>query len=79
MEHPGINVRKIKETMSLEEVQGKVRDLTTRLTFAHQTYNQGLINQLQMAMESYTRAQQEMLAEMFGNKNNPGTGKIDIS
>ena len=66
MEHPALNVRKIKEELTLEEIQGKVNELYKRLTFAHSTGNQALINQLEMVMEAYQRAMNEILNEMFG-------------
>ena len=79
MEHPGLDVNQIKEELSLEEIQGKLKDISSRLSFAYQTMNQPLINQLQMVMETYSRAQEEALNEMFGNDKDQAEGKIDIS
>jgi len=80
MEHPGVDIAQIKEELTLEQVQGKINDLNNRMTFAYRTGNQSLINQLDMVLEVYTRAQREKLEEMFGNKDGPDLdGKIDIS
>jgi hypothetical protein len=81
MEHPGLDVNKIKEELNLEEIQVKIKEISNRLRFAYQTNNQQLINQLAMVMETYTRAQMEKLNEMFGNDKEEAslTGKIDIS
>jgi len=79
MEHPGLNVTQIKADMSLEEIQVKIKDIVTRLNFAYQTMNQPLINQLEMVRETYSRAQQEALDEMFGNDKDNPVGNIDIS
>lgn len=81
MEHPALDVNQIKEELTLEEIQEKIRGLTDRLSFAHQTQNQTLIHQLQMVYEVYSRAQMEVLNEMFGNDPNKDnqSDKIDIS
>jgi len=81
MEHPGVDILELKRDFNLEEIQGKIQDLNKRVAFAYRINNQDLINQLNMVLEVYTRAQQEMLNEMFGNS---GKGpdldeKIDIS
>lgn len=83
MEHPSVNVPEIKENMNLEEIHEKITDLTKRLSFAYNMGNQPMINQLQMILECYTRAQKEILDEMFGggdkDDGDPRETKIDIS
>lgn len=79
MEHPGINVKKIKEEMSIEEMQAQLKDIIMKLNFAYTTGNQPLIQQLTMVKESYTRAQLEKLDEMFGDDKENAKGQIDIS
>jgi len=79
-EHPGLDITSIKEQLTLDEVQSKIKTITERLNFAYSIGNQPLINQLNMVMATYTRAQIEMLEDMFGeDKNQDISGKIDIS
>ena len=77
MEHPFLNINEIKE-MKLEEIQNKVSELTKKLMIAHQTGNDYLVHQVQMALETYNNAQIEKLKQMMPN-DDPGKGKIDIS
>jgi hypothetical protein len=80
MEHPQLDVTEIKESHTLDQLQEKIGQLTDRLRFAYQTQNQALINQLNMVLECYTRAQMEKLDEMFkSNDQDNQSGKIDIS
>jgi uncharacterized membrane protein (DUF106 family) len=79
MEHPSLNVAQLKKEHTLEEIQNKIRDIVTRLNFAYRTGNQPMINQLQMVYESYSRAQLEMVNELFNGDGNNHQGKIDIS
>jgi len=81
MEHPGLDIRQIKEDHSLEEIQAKIGDLNNRLTFAYKTANQSLMNQLSMVLEVYIRAQQEILEEKFGGGGDDVDldSKIDIT
>jgi hypothetical protein len=53
MEHPFINDLSDK---SLEELQNKISELTTKLNFAYRTGNGPLIHQIQMVIESYKNA-----------------------
>jgi len=80
MEHPGVDIHQIKNDLNLEEIQAKIMDLQKRITFVYRTGNQSLINQLEMVIEVYRRAQYEVLEEMYGNKDGPDLDeKIDIS
>lgn len=79
-EHPSVSVSKIKKELSLEEVQVKMKSIIEKLNYAYSTGNQPMIHQLNMIKATYTRAQVEMLEEMFGDdKNQDIEGKIDIS
>lgn len=62
MEHPFI---KNLDTLSLEELQTKISDLTSKLNFAHRINNTALIHQLNMALESYRNAQGKKMSEMM--------------
>ena len=66
MEHPFI---KSLDTLSLEELQTKISDLTTKLNFAYRMNNTALIHQLNMALESYRNAQGKKMSEMMGKVN----------
>lgn len=78
--HPNIDVNAIKE-LSVDEIQKKLKDIITKLNYSYSTGNQAMIFQLEMARESYTRAQMEKLNEMFATAAEEGrdTGTIDIS
>jgi len=39
MEHPGIDIRVIKNDMTLDEIQAKIVDLRTRMGFAYRMCN----------------------------------------
>ena len=81
MEHPHLDIVAIKRDQTLEEIQGKVTDIRNRMTFAYQTNNQPMMHQLEMILEVYTRAQMEVLDEMFKpDGDDPDVaGKIDVS
>lgn len=79
MEHPGIDIIAVKRDMNLEEIQGKILELRHKMTFAYHMQNQNLMNQLEMALEVYTRAQNEILEEMFSSQDNDHGGQIDVS
>lgn len=80
MEHPALDVNDIKEK-GLEEIQEKLRELYKKQNFAYKTGNQPVLNQLQMVIEVYARAQQELLREMFSPNGKGGDldDKIDVS
>lgn len=67
MEHPFINDL---GKLSLEELQTKISDLTTKMNFASRTQNRALINQLSMALESYRNAHNKKMSEMMGQVTN---------
>ena len=82
MEHPGVDINEVRK-LGLDAIQEKIGELYNRLRFAYSMGNQELINQLEMVMAVYQRAQGEILNEMFspdgdGEGGDTG-GKIDIS
>jgi len=79
MEHPGLDVTKIKQDLSLEEIQQKILDLRQRISFAYQTNNQPMLNQLNMMLEVYTRSQNEVLEAMYKSSDQNLDDQIDVS
>lgn len=73
MEHPFIHDISDK---SLEELQTKISELSTKLNFAYRTSNGPLIHQIQMAMESYRNAYAKKMDEMIQKQNINATIKI---
>lgn len=62
MEHPFI---RDLDNLSLEEIQTKISELTGKLNFASRMGNGQLINQLNMAIESYRTAYSKKMSEMM--------------
>jgi len=77
-EHPQIDINNIKKELTIEEIQEKLKDIVTKLNFAYNTGNQELMNQLTMFKNVYTRAQQELLDEMFSAEDEDLTDRIRI-
>jgi hypothetical protein len=65
MEHPFINNL---ETKSLEDLQSTISNLTSKLTFAYRTGNGPLIQQLNMAIESYKIAYSKKMDELISKQ-----------
>ena len=75
MEHPLINdIGELDE----QQLMGKITELTGKLTMAMRMGNSSLINQVQMALETYRRKLNEMHAAER-NKDDKFEDKIDIS
>ena len=68
MEHPFLPSVSLKDK-SLEELQNKINELTTNLTFAYRTRNQALIGQIQMVMESYRNEYSRKMDELIKKQN----------
>ena len=62
MEHPFINNL---DALSLEELQTKLSDLTGKLAFAQRMGNGPLVNQINMALESYRSAHAKKTNELM--------------
>lgn len=67
MEHPFINDL---DKVSLEDLQTKISDLTTKLNFASRMQNGALMHQINMALESYRNAHSKKMSEMMGQVTN---------
>ena len=66
MEHPFINDLSNK---SLEELQSSISTLTAKLNFAYRSNHGQLINQIQMALESYKNAYSKKMDELIKKQN----------
>ena len=66
MEHPFITNL---EDKTIEELQNKISDLTSKLNFAYRTGNGPLIHQLNMAIESYRSAYFKKMDELIKKQN----------
>jgi hypothetical protein len=78
MEHPFLSTTDLSE-LTLDEIQNKISELTSKLSFAYQTNNQTLINQVGMVLESYNCARSQKLNDMFPTDKGDHTDKINIS
>jgi len=83
MEHPFISTTDLTE-LSLDEIYTKISELTGKLSFAYQTNNQALINQITMVLESYNSARAQKLNDMFpkgdgDDDHDDHSDKINIS
>lgn len=65
MEHPFIHDLSDK---SLEDLQNKISELMSKLNFAYRTGNGPLINQIQMALESYKSAYNKKMDELISKQ-----------
>jgi hypothetical protein len=66
MEHPFILNLSDK---TVEELQNTISSLTNKLTFAYRSGNQPLVNQLNMAIESYKKEYSKKMDEMVKKKD----------
>lgn len=65
MEHPFIHDLSDK---SLEDLQNKISELMSKLNFAYRTGNGPLIQQIQMALESYKSAYNKKMDELISKQ-----------
>jgi hypothetical protein len=76
MEHPLINdIGKLDEG----EILDKITEINSKLSMAMRMGNSSLINQLQMALNTYQNKLAEITAEARRNKDDKFEDKIDIS
>lgn len=66
MQHPFINNLSDK---NLEELQTIITGLHSKLSFAYRTQNQTMINQLNMALESYKTEYNKRMEDMYKKQN----------
>lgn len=79
MEHPLITDI---DNLTIDELQGKISELSKKLSFAQRMGNAQLTNQIRMALETFRNKYQEKMQAIHDNqnKNNPDfSDKIDIS
>jgi|688.fasta_scaffold77039_3 hypothetical protein len=74
MQHPFINNLSEK---SLEQLQKTISDLTQKLNFAYRTGNGPLIQQIQMAIESYRTEYGKKMDELMKKQNINSKVKIE--
>lgn len=66
MHHPFINNLSDK---NLEELQTIITGLNSKLSFAYRMQNQTMINQLNMALESYKSEYNKRMEDMYKKQN----------
>lgn len=66
MQHPFISDLSDK---TLEELQKTISDLTNKLNFAYRTGNGPLINQIQMAINSYRHEYSKKMDDLMKKQN----------
>ena len=74
MEHPFIHNLQDK---TLEELQTTISNLTSKLNFAYRTGNGPLINQINMAIESYKSAYNKKMNELIDKQKVNMQIKVD--
>lgn len=74
MKHPFIGDL---SDLTIDELQTKLADLNSKITFAYRTQNSALIQQLHMAISSYKEEYNRKIDELI-SKNKSQT-KIDIT
>lgn len=78
MSHPSLSTTKIKEDNTIEQIQEKLKELTTRLIAANSLGNPSVYMQLQMVYDTYLEAQMEKLDEEFGKDGDEISDRINI-
>ncbi len=76
MEHPFLASVDL-DSLSLDELQSKLSDLTSKLTWAGRMRNSALQHQLTMVMESYRNAYRRKLDEQL-SKSGINSNTINI-
>ena len=77
MEHPLVTVDK---SLNIEQLGDKINELNRKLTWAMRTGNGDMMNQIRMAIESYTLRLNALYKEKDKNNDNEKyTKNIDIS
>lgn len=68
MEHPFIDPADLT-TKSLEDLQTTMASLSNKLNYAYRTGNGPLLNQLNMALDSYRQAFDRKMDDVFKKQN----------
>jgi hypothetical protein len=66
MEHPFMPDLSGK---SIDELQKSIQDLTSKLTFAHRTGKEFMINQINMVLEGYNKEYSKRMDELYKKQN----------
>jgi hypothetical protein len=74
VKHPFINDLSDK---TLDQLQDTLANLTTKLNFAYRSGNQPLINQINMAMESYREESTRRLDELMDKQRMKTKVKVE--
>jgi hypothetical protein len=67
MEHPFINPAELAEK-SMDDLQSSISALTTKLNYAYRYGHGPLINQLNMALDSYRQAYSRKMDDIFAKQ-----------
>ena len=54
---------------SIDELQKSIQDLTSKLTFAHRTGKEFMINQINMVLEGYKKEYSKRMDELYKKQN----------
>jgi len=80
MEHPLVTDA---QTLSNDDLQSRISDLSRKLSWAHRANNAALRHQIQMALATYQNEWQNRQKQMFDqqklNQGSDFTDRIDIS
>jgi len=74
MEHPFMPDISNK---TIDELQSSIQDLTGKLTFAHRTGKEFLVNQISMVLEGYNKEYAKRMDELYKKQNIQNNIKID--
>jgi hypothetical protein len=77
MEHPLITG---VDTLTVDELQSRIADLTKKFNIASRAGNAHLANQIRMALETFNTKYQERMREQWAKKSGPDfSDRIDVS
>ena len=74
MEHPFMPDISNK---TIDELQASIQDLTSKLTFAHRTGKEFMINQINMVLEGYKKEYAKRMDELYKKQNIQNNIQID--
>lgn len=74
MEHPFMPDISNK---TIDELQSSIQDLTGKLTFAHRSGKEFLVNQISMVLEGYNKEYAKRMDELYKKQNIQNNIKID--
>jgi hypothetical protein len=77
MEHPFFDQNTL-ESLSVDEIQKKINELTKKLLWAHQSGNPPLCNQIKMVIESHQAILNQKLDKLYPKGETDFDSIIDI-